>query len=131
MYAIHTNTVEESKNLSRRSEITESCQILVLSAVLVIMALELIAGSVFAVLYDRVSRAVDRKSEFRYLLTHMKRTLESLTGQARFIREIREFNDELSLPNHDIADLETQMIERTQLVGRMSQFSYVQLLLHG
>ncbi|KAM5573566.1 U-box domain-containing protein 32 [Rosa sericea] len=86
------------------------------------MALELIAGSVFAVFYDRVSRAVDRKSEFRYLLTHMKRTLESLTGQARFIREIREFNDELSLPNHDIADLETQMIEGSQLVGRMSSF---------
>lgn len=114
-------------------EITESSQILVLSAVLVIMALELIAGSVFAVLCDRVSRAVDRKSEFRYLLTHMKRILDSLTGQARFIQEIREFNDELSLPNHDIADLETQMIEGTQLVGTWQdvQFSYVQLLLHG
>lgn len=82
-------TTIQKKNLkiqgSRRLERTESSEILVLSAVLVIMALELIAGSVFAVLYDRVSRAVERKSEFRYLLIHMKHNPESLMGQARFI----------------------------------------------
>ncbi|KAK9928067.1 hypothetical protein M0R45_025221 [Rubus argutus] len=69
---------------------------------------------------DRVLRAADRKSAFRFLPTHMKHTLESLMGQGRFIREIREFDDEPSIPNHDIADLETQMIEGTRLVGKMS-----------
>ena len=41
--------------------------------------------------------------------------MESLRGQARVIREIGEFNVELSLPNDGVDDLETQMIEGTQL----------------
>lgn len=71
-------------------------------------------------LYDRVSRAVDKKAAFKVSLKDMKRTLESLKEQAGVIREIEAFNVELSLRNDAIDDLRTQMIEGSQLICRLS-----------
>nr|XP_004288071.2 PREDICTED: uncharacterized protein LOC101305792 isoform X2 [Fragaria vesca subsp. vesca] len=84
------------------------------------MALELIGGGTFGVLYDRVSRAVDKNVAFKERVKDMKRTLESLTEQAGVIREIGAFNVELSLRNDAIDDLHTQMIEGSQLICRLS-----------
>ncbi|KAM5576440.1 U-box domain-containing protein 5 [Rosa sericea] len=83
-------------------------------------ALDLIGGQVFELLSASVTRAVDRKAAFGDLLQDMKYTLKSLKRQAIVIRQIQEYNLELSLPNDEMIALVTQMTVGRQLVDKLS-----------
>lgn len=87
------------------------------------MAVELLGGAVFSLLYDGVKKAIGKTGTFKYLLRDIKSTLESLNKlHATAIREIGEYNLELGLPNDEIEDLREQMEEGAKLVCKLSNF---------
>ncbi|XP_062029344.1 uncharacterized protein LOC133745300 [Rosa rugosa] len=88
------------------------------------MALELIGGAVFAVLYDGVKQAMGRTETFKELLRDLKFTLECLRRQATAIQQIGQYNVELGLPNDEIEELERQMHSGTLLVGKLLNFRW-------
>ncbi|XP_062002491.1 cysteine-rich receptor-like protein kinase 21 [Rosa rugosa] len=83
------------------------------------MALDLVGGSLFTLLYDGVKQAMVKTTQFKSLLADLKSTLDSL--QPRIIEQIGEHNTELGLPNEEIEDLKRQMEEGVKLVGKFSE----------
>ncbi|KAM5576353.1 hypothetical protein ABKV19_007291 [Rosa sericea] len=87
------------------------------------MAVELLGGAVFSLLYDGVKQAIGKTGTFKYLLRDIKSTLESLNKlHSTAIRQIGEYNLELGLPNDEIEDLREQMEEGAKLVCKLSNF---------
>ncbi|PRQ47883.1 putative transferase, protein kinase RLK-Pelle-RLCK-VIIa-2 family [Rosa chinensis] len=84
------------------------------------MALDLVGGSLFSLLYDGVKQAMVKTTQFKSLLADLKSTLDSL--QPRIIEQIGEHNTELGLSNEEIEDLKRQMEEGVKLVGKFSEF---------
>ncbi|KAK9922801.1 hypothetical protein M0R45_031247 [Rubus argutus] len=84
------------------------------------MALDLVGGSLFKLLYDGVKQAMVKNSQFKSLLADLKSTLDSL--EPRLIEQIGEHNTELGLPNEEIQDLQRQMEEGVKLVKSSPNF---------
>ena len=84
------------------------------------MALDLVGGSLFTLLYDGVKQAMVKTTQFKSLLADLKSTLDSL--QPRIIEQIGAHNTELGLPNEEIEDLQRQMEEGVKLVRKFSEF---------
>lgn len=88
------------------------------------MALDLIGGPVFTVLFEGVKLAMGRTETFKELLRDLKFTLECLRRQATAIQQIGQYNVELGLPNDEIEDLERQMQSGARLVGKLLNFRF-------
>lgn len=86
------------------------------------MALDLIGGPVFTVLFEGVKLAMGRTETFKELLRDLKFTLECLRRQATAIQQIGRYNVELGLPNDEIEDLERQMHSGARLVSKLLNF---------